>query len=369
MVVGRVGLQKDDLVVAKQGATRLGSLVQTKTGHVGTVRFCGFTEFATGLWLGLELDEPEGKNDGSNQLTRYFTCPEQHGLFVRPASVALLSPAPSPAAAPSGEAEAGAAARAACCSPDAGNGGEEGGDWAEEVGEFVEEGAGVAEGDGSLAEQDESVAEQDGSLAEDDGSFAEQVASFAEAERGGENRGDGGDGIDGGGGCEDGGPNESYTTTPYHDQMSPPLPRPRLATGGRSPLAEVTEDRRHSVNSNPPDHPLSSHGSPTAAARKKEFQKGEDTQEDQEEVEGDGGGVGEFDSVGPLRPLTPPKIPRYATVTPSTTPTSPFRGRPASTIPSPASSSFAEKLAAAESESDAVAVVVAATAAVAASGR
>lgn len=35
------------------------------------VRFCGFTDFATGLWLGLELDEPEGKNDGSNQLTRW----------------------------------------------------------------------------------------------------------------------------------------------------------------------------------------------------------------------------------------------------------------------------------------------------------
>lgn len=34
------------------------------------VRFCGFTEFATGLWLGLELDEPKGKHDGSNKRKR-----------------------------------------------------------------------------------------------------------------------------------------------------------------------------------------------------------------------------------------------------------------------------------------------------------
>lgn len=70
--------------------------------------------------------------------------------------------------------------------------------------------------------------------------------------------------------------------------MSPPRARPHLATGGvRSPLAEVTEERRHSVNSNPPEHPLSRHGSPMAsAARKKEGQKEVETEEE------DGGGGG-----------------------------------------------------------------------------
>ncbi|CAE7209292.1 ANKRD50 [Symbiodinium natans] len=47
----------------------------------GTVRFVG-TTFTPGDWLGLELDEKAGKNDGSFRGKAYFQCEPEYGLFV-----------------------------------------------------------------------------------------------------------------------------------------------------------------------------------------------------------------------------------------------------------------------------------------------
>ncbi|KAH7098245.1 CAP Gly-rich domain-containing protein [Auriculariales sp. MPI-PUGE-AT-0066] len=55
----------------------------------GIVRFCGETAFAQGLWVGIEYDEPLGKNDGSVNGERYFTCRPAHGAFVRPERVTV----------------------------------------------------------------------------------------------------------------------------------------------------------------------------------------------------------------------------------------------------------------------------------------
>ncbi|KAJ2396657.1 hypothetical protein GGI23_003828, partial [Coemansia sp. RSA 2559] len=60
-------------------------------GNRGIVRFSGTTEFASGRWLGIELEEPQGKNDGSVQGKRYFECPPDHGVFVRSSQVKVLS--------------------------------------------------------------------------------------------------------------------------------------------------------------------------------------------------------------------------------------------------------------------------------------
>ena len=47
--------------------------------QVGTLRFFGATEFASGTFAGVELDDPVGKNDGSLGGIRYFTCTPKHG--------------------------------------------------------------------------------------------------------------------------------------------------------------------------------------------------------------------------------------------------------------------------------------------------
>lgn len=56
-------------------------------GIPATVRFIGTTDFAPGVWVGVELASADGKHDGSVQGVRYFTCPNKHGMFVREAMV------------------------------------------------------------------------------------------------------------------------------------------------------------------------------------------------------------------------------------------------------------------------------------------
>ncbi|XP_074548280.1 CAP-Gly domain-containing linker protein 4 [Halichoeres trimaculatus] len=61
---------------------RLGDRVVIAGQKVGSLRFCGSTEFSGGLWAGVELDKPEGKNDGSVAGVHYFTCRMKHGIFA-----------------------------------------------------------------------------------------------------------------------------------------------------------------------------------------------------------------------------------------------------------------------------------------------
>lgn len=64
---------------------RLGDrvLVNANSGtKLGTLSFLGETDFATGQWAGIELDEPVGKNDGSVAGKRYFHCRMKYGLFA-----------------------------------------------------------------------------------------------------------------------------------------------------------------------------------------------------------------------------------------------------------------------------------------------
>lgn len=62
----------------------------------GTVRFIGLTDFATGEWLGVELDIQAGKNDGSVHGKRYFQCEDKYGLFLRPGAVQKVKASKAP---------------------------------------------------------------------------------------------------------------------------------------------------------------------------------------------------------------------------------------------------------------------------------
>lgn len=46
---------------------------------------------ATGVWVGVELEEPLGSHNGTKGGKQYFPAREGHGIFVRPGSVVVLT--------------------------------------------------------------------------------------------------------------------------------------------------------------------------------------------------------------------------------------------------------------------------------------
>ncbi|CAL8129671.1 unnamed protein product [Orchesella dallaii] len=68
-------------------------IVASATGgtKIGLLRYLGSTEFQTGLWAGVELLTPMGKNNGTVGGKTYFTCEDNYGLFV-PAHKVISSP-------------------------------------------------------------------------------------------------------------------------------------------------------------------------------------------------------------------------------------------------------------------------------------
>ncbi|GAB6019467.1 CAP-GLY domain-containing linker protein 1 [Chamberlinius hualienensis] len=91
-----------------EGTLRVGDKVNVASASgnkIGVLRYLGATDFAAGEWAGVELDEPIGKNDGSVNAKRYFTCTMKHGLFApvakvskyrRPSTAKAATPTPTP---------------------------------------------------------------------------------------------------------------------------------------------------------------------------------------------------------------------------------------------------------------------------------
>ncbi|KAI8934700.1 hypothetical protein NX059_008389 [Plenodomus lindquistii] len=79
---------------------KVGQTVETATGQKGVVKYVGSIHFASGIYVGIELATADGKNDGSVRGQRYFTCEEDHGLFVKSTGNLRVVAPPRPAVAP-----------------------------------------------------------------------------------------------------------------------------------------------------------------------------------------------------------------------------------------------------------------------------
>ncbi|KAJ3425053.1 guanine nucleotide exchange factor [Anaeramoeba flamelloides] len=56
-------------------------------GTTGTIKFIGKTKFASGDWVGVELEKPVGRNSGIINQVKYFECTKKCGIFVRPSII------------------------------------------------------------------------------------------------------------------------------------------------------------------------------------------------------------------------------------------------------------------------------------------
>lgn len=89
--------EHDDKIVREAEAAKnisVGNRVEVRVAgnptRRGTVKFVGQTHFKPGIpMIGVQYDEPMGKNDGSVAGQRYFTCPDKYGSFVKPTDVVV----------------------------------------------------------------------------------------------------------------------------------------------------------------------------------------------------------------------------------------------------------------------------------------
>ncbi|KAG1666677.1 hypothetical protein FOA52_013589 [Chlamydomonas sp. UWO 241] len=81
--LGGAGAGGTDGAVAR--AFKLGDSVVagSRRGTKAVIRYYGPCHWADGLFVGLELDRPDGKHDGTIDGITYFRCPAMRGIFVR----------------------------------------------------------------------------------------------------------------------------------------------------------------------------------------------------------------------------------------------------------------------------------------------
>jgi len=77
----------------------VGDRVQTSRGP-GVLKFLGKLPKRDGEWGGIELDSPDGLNDGTADGIRYFESKEKHGVFLHTHKLVKLNPNPTKSLSP-----------------------------------------------------------------------------------------------------------------------------------------------------------------------------------------------------------------------------------------------------------------------------
>jgi len=85
MLGRKPSVKKRTTKVVTADELQVGNVVLLKKRGLGIVRYVGplHCDDQEVTWLGVELKSKDGKNDGSVQNKKYFSCPPNHGVFVR----------------------------------------------------------------------------------------------------------------------------------------------------------------------------------------------------------------------------------------------------------------------------------------------
>ena len=69
-------------------------LHSVRTGSVLTNQNNSYIILLTGKWIGVILDKPLGKNNGTVEGKKYFECADNYGMFCRQTQLKILSDSP-----------------------------------------------------------------------------------------------------------------------------------------------------------------------------------------------------------------------------------------------------------------------------------
>jgi len=92
--VAKEAITDDDHLEKEAQAMKVGDRCEVTQpgmgGKRGVVQYVGkIPQIAAGWWIGVQYDEPVGKNDGTVKGKRYFECPPKYGGFLRPDKLAV----------------------------------------------------------------------------------------------------------------------------------------------------------------------------------------------------------------------------------------------------------------------------------------